>query len=90
MQDERGPERVVERPTTTVVESRRSGFGVVLGIILVILAAVAVYFIVVNANNEGQETEAVTEAARAVGQAAESVGETAETATDELQQPETR
>lgn len=85
MPDEHVAERVVERPTTTVVETRKSsaGTGIIIGIILAILAAIAVYFIAVNTGNEAREADAVSEAARDVGQAAESVGDAATRAIDE-------
>lgn len=83
-------ERVVERPTTTIVEQKRSGFGVVLGLILVILAAIAVYLIVESNNNETRETDAVTQAARDVGQAAQSVGDAATTAAEKVAPEEER
>lgn len=85
MPDENVAERIVERPTTTVIETRKSsaGTGIIIGIILAILAAIAVYFLAVNTGNEARETDAVTEAARDVGQAAESVGDAATRAIDE-------
>ena len=84
MPDEPVTERIVERPTATVIESKKSaGTGVILGIILAILAAIAVYFIAVNTDNEARESDAVTEAARDVGQAAESVGDAASRAVQE-------
>lgn len=85
MPDERVTERIVERPTATVIEAKKSssGTGILIGIILAILAAIAVYFIAVNTGNEAREADAVSEAARDVGQAAESVGDAATRAIDE-------
>lgn len=85
MPDERVTERIVEHPTATIIEPRKSsaGAGIIIGIILAILAAVAVYFIAVNTGNEARESDAVSEAARDVGQATESVGDAATRAIDE-------
>jgi hypothetical protein len=84
MPDERVTERIVEHPATTVIETRKGGgAGIIIGIILAILVAVAVYFIAVNTGNEARESDAVSEAARDVGQAAESVGDAATRAIDE-------
>lgn len=88
MAEERVSERIVERPTTTIVEQKRSGFGIVLGLIMVILTAIAVYFIAVNSNNETRETDAVTQAARDVGQAAQTVGDAATTAAEKVKPTE--
>ena len=85
MPDERVTERIVERPTATVIEAKKSsaGTGIIIGIVLAILAAIAVYFLAVNTGNEARESDAVTEAARDVGQAAESVGDAASRAVQE-------
>lgn len=69
MVDEPKRERIIERPTTTVVESRGSGIGVILGIIAVALIALAAYFLF--AQNESRETDAVVSAAQSVGDAAQ-------------------
>ena len=65
MADEPVRERIVERPSTTVVERRGSGVGVILGIIVVALIALAAYFLFVQ--NENRETNAVVGAAEEVG-----------------------
>ena len=85
MPDERVTERIVEKPTATIIEPKRSGSGagIILGIILAVLAAIAVYFVAVNSGNEARESDAVAEAARDVGQAAESVGDAATRAINE-------
>lgn len=83
MVDEPMRERVVERPTTTIVERRGSGFGVVLGIIVVALIALAAYFLFVE--NENRETDAVVSAAQSVGDAAQ---EAAGAAKDAANRPE--
>src|SRR3546814_10662599 len=59
MADERVTERVVERPTTTVVERRGSGWGVVFAIILIAIIAVAAYILLVDNQNETRGTNAV-------------------------------
>lgn len=69
MADEPIRERVVERPTTTVIERRGSGVGLILGIIVVALIALAAYFLF--AENENRETDAVVSAAQSVGDAAQ-------------------
>src|SRR3546814_13756070 len=75
MADERVTERVVERPTTTVVERRGSGWGVVFAIILIAIVAVAAYILLVDNQNETRETNDVVGAAQSVGDAADSGGD---------------
>src|SRR3546814_14046896 len=75
MADERVTERVVERPTTTVVERRGSGWGVVFAIILIAIVAVVAYILLVDNQNETRETNAVVGAAQSVGDADDSVGD---------------
>src|SRR3546814_13681714 len=82
MADERVTERVVERPPTTVVERRGSGWGVVFAIILIAIVAVAAYILLVDNQNETRETNAVVGAAQSVGDAAASVGAAGKDAPD--------
>ena len=77
-------ERVTETAsapaTTTVVERRGSGAGLLIGLAVLILVVVgAIYFINQN-NRENVKTDAITEAAGSVGDAAKDVGDAAKDA----------
>lgn len=85
MADEPTRERIVERPATTVVESRGSGVGVILGIIVIALVALAAYFLFVE--NESRETDAVVGAAQQVGDAAQDAADAAKDAASGSSQP---
>lgn len=73
----------VEHSTTTVIERRGSGVGVILGIIVVALIALAAYFFFVE--NENRETEAVVGAAQSVGDAAQEAAGAAKDAANRIE-----
>ena len=88
MEKEHVTERVVESPV--VVERKSGGLGVILGIILVGIAAVAVYFIATDSRNNSREATAITGAAESVGDAARQVGDAAQDASQQQQRDNTQ
>ena len=80
-------ERIVERPTTTtIIERRGSGMGVIFAIILVALVAVVAVFMITRNNREDAKADAVTSAAQSVGKAADKVGDAASQAAKKMEQ----
>lgn len=78
-------ERIVERPTTTtVIERRGSGMGVILAIILIALVAVVAVFMITQNNREDAKADAITGAASSVGKAADKVGDAASDAVNKI------
>ena len=78
-------ERIVERPSsTTIVESRGSGMGVIFAIILVALIAVVAVFMITQNNREDAKADAITGAADSVGAAADKVGDAASEAVKKI------
>lgn len=86
MPEEPVTERIVERPTTTIVERSGSGAGVIFAVILAAIIAVAAYFLFVE--NESRETNAVVGAAQSVGDAAQRAANAAEDAADSQKTPQ--
>ena len=77
-------ERVTETPsvggTTTVVERRGSGAGILIGLAVLILVVVGALYLINQNNREAIKTDAVTSAADKVGDAAKEVGDAAKDA----------
>jgi hypothetical protein len=83
MADERVVERTVEHePTTTVIEKRGGGAGVVIGIIALVAVALLAWFLFAQNRNDAVRTDAVSGAAQSVGDAADKVGDAADKAAD--------
>ncbi len=78
-------ERIIERPTTTVVESRGSGAGVIAAIVLIALAVIVAVFLITQNNREDAKSDAITGAAQSVGSAANKVGDAAGRAVDKIE-----
>lgn len=69
-------------PTKIIVEQRGSGVGWVIGLALVLLVAIAAYFVIVENTNDQLRTDAIGSAAKQVGDSAERAGAAAERAVD--------
>ncbi len=78
-------ERIIERPTTTVVESRGSGAGVIAAIVLIALAVIVAVFLITQNNREDAKSDAITGTAQSVGSAANKVGDAAGRAVDKIE-----
>lgn len=70
------------QPNTVVVERSGNGTGLMIGLALVILLAIAGYFVLNQTNNDNLRTDAVTSAAKDVGDSAEQAGGAVEKAVD--------
>lgn len=70
--------------TTTIIEKRRGGSGVILAIIALALAVAVGFFYFASESRENAESDAVIGAAESVGDAARSVGDAAQDAADKL------
>jgi hypothetical protein len=80
MQDEQATtepvrERVVERPTTTIVERRGSGGSFLIGLAVLIAVLVGAWYFVSASQSRSARDGAIEEAASSVGRAAEKVGD---------------
>ncbi|OYY72328.1 hypothetical protein [Sphingomonas sp. 28-63-12] len=69
-------------PNTVIVERRSSGTGLIIGVILILLVAVAAYFVVNQTRNDNLRTDAISSAAQDVGDSAKKVGDAADKAVD--------
>jgi hypothetical protein len=78
----------MERPTTTVVERRGSGAGILWALIGLALIAIVAFFLLNMNRQEAVRTEAVSDAAasvsESVGDAAGAVGDAADRAADSV------
>ena len=72
-------ERISENTGTTVIErdSGTGGAGILIGLAVLILVAVAAYFMLSSTHNSNVRTDAVTQAASKVGDAADKAGDAA-------------
>lgn len=66
---------MAEGPNTTIVERRGSGAGVLIGVALIVLVAIAAYFVIVQNRNDTVRTDAVAGAAKQVGDTAKKAGD---------------
>ncbi len=71
-----------KQPNTVVVERSGNGSGLMIGLALVILLAIAGYFVLNQTNNDNLRTDAVTSAAKDVGDSAKQAGGAVEKAVD--------
>ena len=70
-------ERVTETsaaPTTTVIERRGNGAGLLIGLAVLVLVVIGALYLINQNNREAVKTDAVTSAAKSVGDAAKDVG----------------
>lgn len=67
--------------TTTIVERRGSGAGLLIGLAVLIAVVVGAFFLF-SQNPQNAKDAAITDAAKSVGAAAEKVGDSAEKAVD--------
>lgn len=78
-------ERVTETPTspgtTTVVERRGGGAGLLIGLAVLILVVIGAIYLINQNSRENVRTDAITDAAGSVGDAAKDVGDAAKDAT---------
>ena len=75
-------ERVVETGgTTTVVERRGSGAGLLIGLAVLILVVIGAMYLINQNSRENAKTDAITGAAEGVKDAAKDVGDAAKEAT---------
>lgn len=75
-------ERVTETSpgTTTVVERRGSGAGLLIGLAVLVLVVIGALYLINQNNREAVKTDAITEAAGSVSDAAKDVGTAAKDA----------
>ncbi len=70
----------MDEPHVTIIKERGSGGGWLVGIVLLAVLAVGVFFAVNYSNSNAARNSAITAAATSVGNAANSVGEAAKKA----------
>ncbi len=70
------------QPNTVVVERSGNGTGLLIGLALVVLLAIAAYFVINQTNNDNVRTDAVAAAAKDVGDSAKQAGGAVEKAVD--------
>lgn len=66
---------MAQEPRETVVVDRGNGMGVFIGLALVILLAIAAYFVINQTKNDNARTDAVAGAARDVSDTAKKAGD---------------
>jgi hypothetical protein len=67
-------DRVTQTPHTTVIERRGSGGGLLIGLAVLIVVAVAAYFLVVRGDSEAVKDNAIAGAAKSVERTADKAG----------------
>ena len=84
-------ERAYERDTgpasvtvNTAPSTGGSGFGTIIGVLLLAVLAVGAYFLFANNSSEERKDNAVAEAAGNVGEAAQQAGDAVEKAADKI------
>lgn len=69
--------------TTTVIERRGSGAGMLIGLVAIILVALVAYFLITQNRNDAIRTDALRQAAKDVGAGAQKAGDAAQRAVDQ-------
>ena len=70
--------------TTTIIERRGSGGGLVFALVLLVAVIVGAIYLYNQSQTDRLQTKAATEAARDIGDAAKKVGDSAEKAADKI------
>lgn len=68
--------------TTTIIERRGSGAGLLIGLAVLIAVVVGAFFLFTQ-NPQSAKDDAITDAAKSVGAAADKIGDSAEKAVDQ-------
>jgi hypothetical protein len=75
-------DRITQTPHTTVIERRGSGGGLLIGLAVLIVVAVAAYFMIARGDSETAKNNAITSAAKSVESTADKAGSAIDGATD--------
>ncbi|MEG8039479.1 hypothetical protein QP166_09020 [Sphingomonas sp. LR60] len=75
-------DRVTQTPHTTIIERRGSGGGLLIGLAVLIVVAVAAYFMIARGDSETAKNNAITSAAKSVESTADKAGSAIDGATD--------